>query len=57
MEVSTIHLSVNEHLEKLWQMVSSETIWKLEYHYDDIKVWSKHSCNGELKMIKVNLNQ
>jgi len=52
MEVSAVQVSTNESLEKLWQMVNTETSWKLEYHYDDVKVWSKHSSSGELKMIK-----
>jgi len=52
MEMGTTQVSANEKFEKLWQMVSTETSWKLEYEYDEIQVWSKHSCCGELKMIK-----
>ena len=53
MEVGVIQACADEDFEKLWQMVGSETSWKLEYQYDNNQVWSKHSCNGELKMIKV----
>jgi len=56
MEMGTTQVSANEKFEKLWQMVSTETSWKLEYEYDEIQVWSKHSCCGELKMIKVNIS-
>jgi len=52
MEVGVIQACADEDFEKLWQMVGSETSWKLEYQYDNNQVWSKHSCNGELKMIK-----
>ena len=48
-----IQVAADEDFEKLWQMVSSDNQWKLEYQHDEIKVWSKHSNTTEVKMIKV----
>ena len=54
MEVGKIQVAADEDFEKLWQMVVSDNQWKLEYQHDEIKVWSKHSNNSDVKTIKVN---
>jgi len=53
MEVGKIQVAADEDFEKLWQMVVSDNQWKLEYQHDEIKVWSKHSNNSDVKTIKV----
>lgn len=52
MEVGKIQVAADEDFEKLWQMVVSDNQWKLEYQHDEIKVWSKHSNNSDVKTIK-----
>lgn len=53
MEVGVIQIAADEDFEKLWNMVSLDNIWKLEYQQDETKVWSKHSSASEVKTIKV----
>lgn len=55
MEVGTIQVAADEDFEKLWQMVSDNS-WKLEYQHENINVWSKHSSNSDVKIVKVSIN-
>lgn len=52
MEVGIIKVAADEDFEKLWQMVL-DTTWKLEYEHEEIYVWSKHSNNSNVKIVKV----
>lgn len=53
MEVGTIQAATEEDFGKLWNLVSNDNIWKLEYQKDEVIVWSKHSSAGDVKTIKV----
>ena len=53
MEVGVIQVAADEDFEKLWSMVSSDSSWKLEYQQDETIIWSKHSNNSDVKIIKV----
>ena len=57
MELGKIQVAADEDFEKLWQMVASDNQWKLEYQHEEIKVWSKHSNNSDVKTIKVNITK
>lgn len=52
MEVGEMRVATDEDFEKLWQIVITDSLWKLEYEYEDINVWNKNS-NSNIKMIKV----
>lgn len=53
MEVGVIQVAADEDFEKLWKMVSDDNTWKLEYQHEDTEVWSKHSNNTDIKIVKV----
>lgn len=54
MEVGVIRAAGDEDFEKLWQMVKDSS-WKQEYEHEDIFVWSKHSSNSDVKIVKVQI--
>ena len=53
MEAGVVQIAADEDFDKLWELVSSDHLWTLEYEQNQVYVWTKHSNTSNLKMVKV----